>query len=280
MALLQVDVGPSDYSFWWISAKRRRGPDWIRNGVYGVYTLNGIFVPYSVVESAAEGFAAGWWACSPSNIYLNLGIGVNNYGPYVDSRTGADWANVAKAVATWVSNRGYSDQVTVWGAADLEPSWNSTTNTCAWADGYAGVSGRPPYYDFGSADGCPTSGTRPGIDGTCNNGWRQSDVWYVSWGVSPAWPLPQIYNTTGANARQWQQISLYGYYNQSGRTLYFPGEMTQYQACQQRGGCAGTDNTPSQGWQQLYDALNCYGSTPCPTSQSSLPYSTDIKWNK
>jgi hypothetical protein len=56
------------------------------------------------------------------------------------------------------------------------------------------------YYDYGSADGCPQSGSS---DGPCNNGWRVSDVAYVSF-HGLAMSLPEIYYP--ANASQWTVV--------------------------------------------------------------------------
>lgn len=121
------------------------------------------------------------------------------------------------------------------------------------------------YYDWGDAGGCPPYGS-------CNNGWTQGDVWYISWGASPSWPLPLIYNTVGANADQWYNLSLYSYLNHGGR-MDIRGSGTEYQACQQRDYCSGIDNTPAQGWTQLWTALNNDSRTA-----QSLRWSTDVKW--
>ena len=66
------------------------------------------------------------------------------------------------------------------------------------------------YYDFGSADGCPQSGSS---DGPCNNGWRVSDVGYVSF-HGLALPLPEIYYP--ANANQWTVVRKWWNANQGG----------------------------------------------------------------
>src|SRR5207244_1854684 len=117
--------------------------------------------------------------------------------------------------------------------------WNTAPVTKAWVNAYDSVNNQL-LYDFGDASGCPPAAT-------CDNGWTQDDIWYISWGVVPGRPLPQIYATSGINARQWEQIALYSVTNKSTR-MDFQGALTQYQACQQVGGCSGTNNTAEQGW--------------------------------
>ena len=108
--------------------------------------------------------------------------------------------------------------------------------------------------NHGAAGGCPQSGTTS-TSGTCNNGWTQEDVWWVSWGAAPSYPQPEIYATTGANANQWQQLSLYSVLKHGGR-MSILGPLSQYGACQKMGGCSGTDNTSSHAWSFLWSALN------------------------
>jgi len=83
-------------------------------------------------------------------------------------------------------------------ASDVEPSWDSAPMSRAIVDG-ATAHGYALLYDYGSADGCPASGS----GGSCNNGWTVGDVGYVSYsGV--AVPLPEIYYTV--NADQWTVV--------------------------------------------------------------------------
>jgi len=96
------------------------------------------------------------------------------------------------------ASRGYDSQ-TSDAAADLEPSWDGVTITKALVDGDE-AQGWALYFDFGSADGCPQSGS---ADGACTNGWRVSDVAYVSF-AGLALPLPEIYYA--ANASQWTVV--------------------------------------------------------------------------
>jgi len=146
-----------------------------------------------------------------------------------------------------------------WGGSDMEASWNSVSATRAWTDGYNSADNWR-YVNYGSADGCPTSGS-----GSCNNGWSQGDVRYVSYGSPPAWPMPEIYRTDGVHASQWDNIQEVAGY------MYFLGSLTQWQACFDVGGCdPSTWNSPGAGWQQLWDRVR--------DDQARLEHSTDITW--
>jgi hypothetical protein len=96
----------------------------------------------------------------------------------------------------------------------MEPSWESPSVTKQLVSGDL-AQGWALYYDFGSADGCPQSGS---TDGACNNGWHVSDVGYVSY-AALALPLPEIYYT--ANANQWTVIRKWWNANASGGYLFF-----------------------------------------------------------
>src|SRR5205085_10362454 len=111
-------------------------------------------------------------------------------------------------------------------------------------------------------------------NGYCNNGWRQSDVVYVAWDVAPGLPLPEIYTTNGSLANQWHSLDLYSYLHPGGFSrMNIQGSLTQYGACQTNGCIGGTNNTPSQGWTQLWNALNADSRTVQTPS-----YSSDITW--
>ena len=118
----------------------------------------------------------------------------------------------------------------------------------------------------------PETGT-PTANSPCNNGWVVDNIWYVSWGAYPFYVIPEIYNTAGVNAEQWYRISLYSALYK-GSKIYFPGTLTQYQACQQMGSCSGQDNTPSQGWAQLFNSVGADSRT----ALTNIRWSTDIKW--
>jgi hypothetical protein len=158
-------------------------------------------------------------------------------------------------------------RLAVFGGNDIEMSWNTPALTKAWVEGYALATSRP-FINFGTCDGCPTTGNPTQQP---NNGWTVEDVWQVN-GPAYVIPFPEIYLRNGVNADQWYRMSLYGALNKGGK-LNFGGLLTQWQACQDRGTCNATDNTPQQGWQQLQSALNADPRTAMPL----LPPS-DITW--
>lgn len=248
------------------------GQPYTSAGVYGTYTYGNTFASLSTIENAMGNFASGFYTCTGSNLStLRLVMGTSNYGSYVSSGHGQAFATSVNNVNTWLSNQGYTHYITAAGGSDMETSWNSATTTRAWVDGY-NTNHQYGLYDYGDAGGCPSSSQ----GGACNNGWGQGDVYYVTWGVPAGYALPEIYNTTGTNANQWQQISLWGYLNSSQSKITFSGSMTQYDACTTSGGCTGTNNSPATGWSQLYNAIN----SDSRTSQSSLEWSTDMSWSQ
>ncbi len=160
----------------------------------------------------------------------------------------------------------------IFGAWDFEPSWSSpckaeTTGCTATTPS----PGRPGMYINASADGCPTSTAN---SGPCDNGWNQGWMWHLAWDHDPALPFPQIYATSGVNAHQWQLIDLYAT-TALGDGMFFFGTMSQYGACQQNGGCAGTDNPPHTAW----DFLTWWLATDARTQQGEIDGLTDIRWN-
>jgi hypothetical protein len=195
------------------------------------------------------------------------------------SEHGAAWAEMVNDIADWIYNvEDIGDLVEVAGGIDAEVDWNSATHSLNWASGYQSAASWN-YYDVGNAAACPEEGTTA-TPQTCdnpNNDWTQDDVWNMSWGVYLAWPLPEIYLNDGENARQWQQISLYGVLNEYA-SMVFNGSLTQWQACQDieetEDPCdPDEDNTSAEGFTQLWDAVN--GSS---LTASYIGWRTDLTW--
>ena len=183
------------------------------------------------------------------------------------------WSRTAAgAIRTpWWSAAGYHSQVDAAGATDIEPSGGTVGITKAWLDG-CDASGGSIYYNFGSADGCPTSGANATPD-SCAGNWDQSDLWRISWGLSPAFAVPEIY---AANlSKQWQQISKYGTLGEGSRII-FRGSLTQKGACNQSG-CGSFDYTAAEGWNQFHDDLN--GATATELHPTPLRFSADMRWH-
>ena len=213
-----------------------------------VLMLSGITITHAQVQQMAEAFADGYWVCTGSDTtsVLTLGIGINNFGPWVTYANGQTWGNDVATVQAYNQSHGYATQVFMMGAGDLEPGWNSFSVTSNWVQGFASVSGYD-YLDFGYAGdaqtGCPQYSSN---NGSCGNGWNQDDEWYVSWGAPPALPTPETYRDF--MPRQWAMISLYGAQHRGG-AVYMQGPWDGYDL-----DTAGL--TSGQAWSDLWTDLN------------------------
>jgi hypothetical protein len=147
-------------------------------------------------------------------------------------------------------SKGYNKQSSD-AASDMEPSWDGPGLTKQLVNGDF-AQGWALYYDYGSADGCPQSGS----SGSCNNGWTVGDVGYVSF-HGLAVPLPEIYIT--AQADQWTVIRRW-WNNNNGSYTFFGTT-----------GTPGVSLTPQEGWNALNSRnsglvlaeLVCISSTNC-----------------
>jgi hypothetical protein len=155
----------------------------------------------TALENASSGVHAGYTSGK-----IVISYGVNNYnsslsysqnvqaGEYQEQRAGD--------LASYESGQGRVDQG-VAAAADMEPAWDSYANTKGLVDG-AGDGGSYAYIDYGSADGCPTSGS----SGSCDNGWTVADEAYVSYtGNAPSIVMPQVFTVNPiVMSEQWTVI--------------------------------------------------------------------------
>jgi hypothetical protein len=91
--------------------------------------------------------------------------------------------------------------VVVRGAIDVEMDWNTYPDTREWYDGYDSLT-NTPIYDFGDAAGCSQTTTNT----TCNHGWTQNRVWWVSDGFLLAQSLPRRPTPTAAHTEGWTQL--------------------------------------------------------------------------
>jgi Fibronectin type III domain len=228
---------------------------------------------YAQVVADAEAYATGYRGCASSGAGpLTIGITTNN-SLNVSRALGGQWASdVVNPAEAWAA-QAYPGQVVMAASNDMEPGFGSAAQALAWVKGYVSASDGNIYYNSGSADGC--GGTTE--TGVCNNGWTVGDEYQVAGGIDNQLiqMLPQIYTENGVMAEQWQGISNAG--PASGRApVKFAGELTMSTTCELPavGPCPGIDNTPAQGWDQLYQSLN---SSPS-TAQTSLPWSTDITY--
>lgn len=246
-------------------------------GAYGATLWGAPNRKIAEIRELVKDFARGYVFCRRSSSYrLQIGIGTSN--STIDGRSntwlrehGRLWARRVREAANW-ANRHYPNAVQVYAAWDAEPSWSAPGKANAWMHGYdfAYPSRRALYANF-SADGCPTASA---TNGWCNNGWRQANVWHLGWQHDPSLPIPQIYATSGVNARQWQLIDEWATHNRNDG-IYFFGAGSQRGACRQVGGCAGTDNTPHR----AHDFLLWYLNSHIHTWQRSVDTMTDMHWH-
>jgi hypothetical protein len=245
------------------------GQPWNENSTWGVAIFGSLeFRSTAQIYTAIQAFCRGFYLTAPANAHLTVAIGTSNYdspgswGRFVGRDHGIAWGQMVKSLNEWVATPPtWADKITVAGAIDAEPGWNTAANTRGWTDGYnQAVSGSgSTYLNYGSCDSCPFDRCT-----TCvpSNGWTFEDIWYISWGLPSAFVVPEIYLPDGANAQQWYRISLYGW-AVHGQAIIFSGVMTQMQACN----CPGQTNPPAEGWSQLYNLIN-----------SDFKTAYDIKW--
>jgi hypothetical protein len=238
-------------------------------GHYGTSLFRDGFASTARIRDAGVAFAGGFRRCSSKNhrASLRIALGTSNYGRAVSYGHGRAWARMVNAANDVLAERGWSGQIDVVGANDIELLWNGPRTTKAWIRGYDAVN-EWPYYDFGDAAGCPPYRW-------CAGAWTMEDVWYVAWGAAPAIPLPQIYTGSGISAKQWFRIGLYSEHRH-GSHMAFAGVMSQQKACHQsHDPCRGMNNSPAQAWAQLNGLLNSRRETA-----QRLRWSTDIAWRR
>jgi hypothetical protein len=249
------------------------GQPWYQNSTYGViHPASSTFATLAQVEEAVKQFMRGYWNCSAPDAFVHVAVGTNNYGSYTGFSHGQAWTQMVNSISTWITSPpSYASKISVAGATDIEPAWNSVTRSRGWVDGFDSGNMRL-YYNYGTCDGCPHATCPTCVPGSATYPWTVEDIWYVSWGAQPAQAIPEIYLTNGRNADQWQRVSLHGYINHQGNRIRFSGTLTQWLACQNQS-CPGTNNTPQQGYLQLYQALYKDTRTAWP-----IQWSTDISW--
>jgi hypothetical protein len=187
------------------------------SGAFGTVDFSNTTVSNADILAALEGAADGYHDCHVHGS-ADIVYGNSNYHLSASGMSGTDaWyagyhqSERAENLSDYQAAKGYDSQ-TADAASDMEPSWDAAPTTKQLVNGDQ-AQGWAFYYDFGSADGCPQSGSS---DGACNNGWHVSDVAYVSY-HGPALPLPEIYYT--ANANQWTVVRRWWNGKQGGYTF-------------------------------------------------------------
>jgi hypothetical protein len=228
-------------------------------GDYGAIDFSGATFNNASILLALEKAADGYHGCHVKGgviiEYGNSNWHMSNVGMTAADAWNAAYAQeqTAETLARYQAAHGYTSQG-AGTASDMEPSYDGPLITKQLVNG-ATAEGWAIHDDFGSVDGCPTSGSG---NGPCNNGWTVSDVGYVSFhGV--ALPLPEIYYTVSAN--QWTVVRKYWNANHSPGTYFFDGVTGETPA--PSGGVNATTgwNTLNSSNAGLVDPnLVCYGS--------------------
>jgi hypothetical protein len=143
-----------------------------------------------------------------SNYHMS-NVGMTNTDAW---NAGYDQEQATENLYDYQAAHGYSSQGSGAGS-DMEPSYDGQLITKQLVNG-ATTQGWSLYDDYGSVDGCPTSGSS---NGSCNNGWDVSDVGYVSF-HGLAVPLPEIYYSVSAS--QWTVIRKYWDATHSGEYFF------------------------------------------------------------
>ena len=255
---------------------------------------SGAFRKMSDIEARVKSFAHGVYSCRTGSTNISMIVGTSNDSSlgWLQSGHGSAWAAMVKATQDYiVSGTSWAPWVNAYGGSDIEPGFGSVTATSNWFGGYTGYASARRIYNFGSADGCPQSYTLSGgvyvtnqtsTAGGCNNGWTQENVYYMSWGHSLAYSVPAIYYNLQAGevfsrqAVQWERIVRYANVKYS-RTMAISGALVQAQACSEVSDpdCSVLDNTPTQGYDELWNALNYLDGGSGAQTPNWL---TDISW--
>jgi hypothetical protein len=210
------------------------------SGTWGAVDFSNTRFSNADILAALERAADGYHNChvrgSVDIVYGNTNYHLSGSGMSTTDAwyAGYHQADSAMDLFDYQASKGYDSQ-TADAASDMEPSWDGPLITKQLVNGDQGQ-GWALYFDFGSADGCPQSGSG---DGPCSNGWRVSDVGYVSF-HGLALPLPEIYYA--ANADQWTVVRRWW---EANRGDYFFSGVTA---------STGVGLTPAAAWNALDSA--------------------------
>ena len=193
----------------------------VSSGIYGAIDFSGTIFKNADILLALQSAADGYHDChvkggviieyGNSNYHMS-NVGMSNTDAW---NAGYNQMNRAQQLGNYQASHGYSSQG-AGAAGDLEPSYDGALITKQLVNG-ASAQGWAIYDDFGSVDGCPTSGSS---NGSCNNGWDVSDVAYVSF-HGLALPLPEIYYSVSAD--QWTVVRRYWNASNSSAPYFFDG---------------------------------------------------------
>ena len=179
------------------AARKLDSDTWGVLGFSGTYFSNAYVL--QALEGAADGYHDGNSGGQVLITYGNSNYHLSSHGMGTSNTWYAGYYQEARArqLVDYEKQRVYSREYAAAGS-DMEPSWEGPTVTRQLVNG-ATAYDFGLYYNYGSADGCPWTGS----GGSCNNGWDSDDAAYVSY-HGMAWGLPEIYYTV--NADQWTVI--------------------------------------------------------------------------
>jgi hypothetical protein len=229
-------------------------PVYLGNSTYGTYDFGGHDDTDTAILHAVANFAQGVWYCRTSSTNIAIGIGQSNYysGNAIPLTTaawyadGQQWGILVNNLQSFITNNHYN-VVGSNGAGDLEVEWENFTLTSSLVNGYNSVT-RHAYFDFGDDS--------PGW-------WSNSQVWYVAYGATDNFPLPEIYYNADATY-DWEPLDVWACRYEGG-PIYFKGTMSE--------DVSGT-NSPAQAFIDMY---NAEASNSCTARYlPGMIFSTDI----
>ena len=210
----------------------------IRAHTLGALDFSGVRFANAQILEALQAATNGHHNCYTGVGRTIVSYGNSNYHMAASGMTRRDaWhagyyqSDRAKQLSEYERAHGYNRQGAA-AASDMEPAWDGRLITRELVNGVTGH-GWALYYDYGSADGCPSSGS----SGSCSNGWGVGDVAYVSY-RGGAVPLPEIYYTV--NAGQWTVVRRWWNAHSSSRYRFWGTT-----------GTTGVGLTPRGGWNAL-----------------------------
>jgi hypothetical protein len=199
--------------------------------------FDGFYVSNPTVLTALESASNGAHNCySQGTNYLAYGN--SNYEMTQAGMAEADATNAgmwqaqrADDLYNYERNNGRNSQSTAIGV-DIEPSYDKRPISNDLPNG-ANQDGHQLDFDYGSADGCPQSGS----GGSCNNGWGVFDVAWASFhGISES--MPQMF--VSSQPLEWTVVRK-AWDAQQPSSYFFSGST----------GLSGWPLTAQQGWNAL-----------------------------
>lgn len=249
------------------------------SGTYGATRWGAADATLATIEAQAKQFIAGADACTAG--YQKIGIGTSNNdlgysGTWLRDH-GEAWAEMINSLYSWTNTN--HPTMSVYGALNLEDwSQDNYNDSNEWMHGYDyDAPNDRPLLVMASLGGCPTTPNDPNHDSysnSCSWSWTQWRYYHLVWWHSPAMPIPENYNESSTQAKQWRVLADYSAHAGKGVMTMF-SVMSQWEACEQQGGCSGTKNTPTAALNQMTTQFNGHATT----TNRVTPIVADIRWD-